>query len=69
GLVGTMIVNVIRLMTIFAVGSLFDVEAAMLIHRHLGDVIFVIWIFLLVLIINQTKEISFQRIFDRLRKL
>ncbi|MBA7494789.1 hypothetical protein ES702_05366 [subsurface metagenome] len=66
GLIGTIFVNWFRLTLVFVVGKLFDVQAAMLIHQHLGDVIFVIWIFTFIIFIDKIKTAKIIRVFDRL---
>lgn len=67
GLIGTMFANFFRLALIFILGDLFGVETALLVHQHGGDIIFLIWIFAFIFIINKFKDVKFGRIFGRLK--
>lgn len=67
GFFGTIIVNTIRLTLIFIIGCVFNVQAAMLVHQHAGDIIFIIWIFAFILLINKIKKSKPIRTFERLR--
>lgn len=58
GFLGTIFVNTVRLTIIFVMGAVYGAETAMYIHQHLGDVIFVVWIFLLVLIIGKIRQVG-----------
>jgi exosortase/archaeosortase family protein len=44
GFFGTMAVNLIRLVIIFAFGAVWGASIANIIHGHVGDIIFLVWI-------------------------
>jgi exosortase/archaeosortase family protein len=69
GLIGTIFVNIFRLTLIFIAGELWNVEAAVLIHRHGGDIIFIAWIFFFIFIIAKIKNINSTRVFVRLKSI
>lgn len=69
GIMGTIFMNIIRLTLIFSMGALFDVQVAVFIHQHMGDVIFIIWIFVFILIMDRFKNFKPTLFFERLKTL
>lgn len=69
GLLGTIFINILRLTIIFIIGTLYDVQVALIIHQHLGDIIFVVWIFIFLFVISEYKKSKFGRIFEKLKSL
>jgi exosortase/archaeosortase family protein len=45
GILGTLAVNLLRLVLIFVAGAIWGVSIAQVIHYNMGDVIFLVWIF------------------------
>jgi len=69
GTIGTIFMNILRLTLIFSMGALFDVQVAVFIHQHMGDVIFIIWIFVFILIMDRFKNFKPTLFFERLKTL
>lgn len=69
GLIGTIFVNIFRLTIIFIAGELWDVKAAMLLHQHMGDFIFIIWIFVFIFFIDKYKKTKFVPVLDKVKSL
>jgi len=56
GFIGTLFVNLLRLVLIFVVGAVWGVSSAEMIHSRSGDLIFVLWILVFFFIITRLQK-------------